>query len=195
MPDEVDIFGLPLDEYLEASASEEFGDSPNTRLANDDEALWTMRKLAVAQREIRRISRQAGVELERINAWYRANVIEAEDIVQACEELLGEYLIRVRADSADGIKSLTFPDGVISSRPVPNRVTVTDEAAFIAWAKNDALTEGWVRVKEEVALSKMKGLVDMDADNNRVFLAEVDETIPGLGVVKGGISTSIRIVE
>lgn len=197
MPDGLDIFGLPLDEYLEASAATEFTETSEEtpRLANDDEALWTMRRLAVAQREINRITRQAKAEIERINEWYRANVISAEDTVQTCEALLNEYLVRVRADSADGIKSLTFPDGVISSRPVPNRVEVLDADAFIAWAKDDVLTEEFVRVKEEVALNKLKGMVDMDPDNNRVLMATNGREIPGLGVVKGGISTSIRIVE
>lgn len=195
MPD-VDIFGLPLDEYLNV-ASRPDDDASNwtvTGLTNDDEALWTMRKLAQAQREIDRITRQAKVEIERIEAWYRANVMGAQDVVETCDKLLSEYLKKIRKESTDNIKSLTFPDGTISSRHADPKVAVTDDKAFIAWAKENAPHFDWVRVKEEVALSELKKMVDLDAENNRVLMTS-GEVIPGLGVTPGGITTSIQVAE
>jgi Bacteriophage Mu Gam like protein len=194
MPGEsVDIFGLPLGEYLEATT--EFADESRSEgITNDDEALWTMRKLAQAARQMSTITRQADAEIERIETWRRANVVGFEEVVEVCERLLGDYLVRVREDSADGRKMLTFPDGTVSSRIVADRAVVENVPEFIVWAKAGDHTE-WVRVKEEVSLANIKGNVDLDAANSRVLMAETGEVIPGLSVIPGGISTSIRLAD
>ena len=159
---------------------------------NEDEALWAMRRLAQAQRRIDEVKRQAKVELDRINGWVEANVVTHGREVDFFDIALSEYLVRVREDSADGRKSLDFPDGTVTSRVTPSKVAVLDADAFLAWAEANGHSD-WVRVKREADVATIKKVVDFDGDS--VVDPLTGSVIAGLQHTAGGISVSVKVAD
>mgnify|MGYP006277774943 CR=1 FL=1 len=191
---EVNPVALSLEEFLSSEATPEAfrSDAGSWAISNDDEALWAMRNLAVAQRRVDEVKRQAQIEIERINRWIQANLEQHNSSIAYFEGVLSTYLKRVRENSADGRKTLSFPDGTVNSRVTPSKVEVTDLDAFLAYAEANGLSE-WVRVKREANLSEIKKSVDYEAD------AVLDPTtglpIAGLAHIEGGLSVSVKVAE
>jgi phage host-nuclease inhibitor protein Gam len=184
---------LELGEYLDdAGKPEGFTSTEDTNFAvnNDDEALWAIRRLAVAQRRIDEVKRLAQIELDRINLWVSDKSRSSEHEIEYFERVLGEYLIRVRDNELDGRKKLDFPDGSISSRVSPPKVSVEDAEAFLAWADANGHEE-WVRVKREADVATIKKVVDFSGDS--VIDPVTGEVIAGLSHVEGGVTVSVKV--
>jgi len=197
MPNEVtttDPFDLTLDEYLASQGTPETFTTEQERFTinTEDEALWAMRRLAQAQRRIDEVKRLAKVELDRINAWVETNTVGNKRTVEFYETALSDYLVAVRENSADGRKSLDFPDGVVSSRISPSKVEVADIDAFLAWAESNNHSD-WVRVKREADVSTIKKVVDFAGDS--VVDPITGTTVAGLNHVEGGISVSVKVTD
>jgi len=185
---------MDLSEFLASEGQpERFVDTTaEFTINNDDEALWAMRRLAQAQRRIDEVKRQAQVELDRINAWVAANTSTHGREVDFFDLALSEYLVRVRENDADGRKSLDFPDGTVTSRITPSKVTVLDAEAFLAWAEANGHSE-WVRVKREADVATLKKVVDFDGDAVRDPITGA--VIAGLQHTEGGISVSVKVAD
>lgn len=184
---------LDLGEYLDdAGKPAGFTNTEDTTFAinNDDEALWAMRRLAVAQRRIDEVKRLAQIELDRINLWVSDKSRSSEHEIEYFERVLGEYLIRVRDNELDGRKKLDFPDGTISSRVSPPKVSVEDAEAFLAWAEANGHDE-WVRVKREADVATIKKVVDFSGDS--VIDPVTGEVVAGLSHVEGGVTVSVKV--
>lgn len=193
MISESEITVLSLEDYLTSSATPEgftYGEAFN--INNDDQALWAMRSLAQAQRRIDEVKRQAQVELDRINAWVEANTASLTGTVEYFDRILGDYLMRVREDEQDGRKSLSFPDGTVTSRVTQPKVEVTDLEAFLSWAEANGHAE-WVRVKREADLATIKKFVDFGESD--VLDPVTGEVIVGLSPIAGGINTSVKVAD
>jgi phage host-nuclease inhibitor protein Gam len=190
---EITITEMSLEDFLTSEATPEgfaFGEA--FTINNDDEALWAMRSLAKAQRRIDEVKRQAQIELDRINRWVEANVVGNTQTVEYFDRILGDYLMRVRENDADGRKSLSFPDGTVTSRVTQPKVEVTDLEAFLTWAESNGHAE-WVRVKREANLAEIKKGVDFE--ESAVLDPITGLPIDGLAPVAGGISTSTKVAE
>jgi len=184
---------LDLGEYLDdAGKPAGFTNTEDTTFAinNDDEALWAMRRLAVAQRRIDEVKRLAQLELDRINLWVSDKSRSSEHEIEYFERVLGEYLIRVRDNELDGRKKLDFTDGTISSRVSPPKVSVEDAEAFLAWAEANGHDE-WVRVKREADVATIKKVVDFSGDS--VIDPVTGEVVAGLSHVEGGVTVSVKV--
>ena len=182
-----------LEDFLATVGQPEGFDFSNAfAINNDDEALWAMRRLAQAQRRIDEVKRQAQVELDRINSWVEANTVANGQTVEYFERILGDYLMRVRENDADGRKSLDFPDGKVTSRVVAPKVEVTDLDLFLSWAEHNEKDE-WVRVKREANLAVIKQGVDYA--EGAVLDPTTGVAIEGLAPVEGGISTSVKVAD
>jgi len=185
---------VSLSEFLAAEGQpERFVDATSEfTINNEDEALWAMRRLAQAQRRIDEVKRQAKVEIDRINGWVEANTVTHGGEVEFFENALQEFLLRVREDSADGRKSLDFPDGTVTSRVTPSKVAVLDAEAFLAWAEANGHSD-WVRVKREADVATIKKVVDFDGDS--VVDPLTGSVIAGLQHTAGGISVSVKVAD
>ena len=182
-----------LEEFLASDGQPSgFDFSEAFSISNDDEALWAMRRLAQAQRRVDEVKRQAQIEIDRINRWILATVESDGRTVDYFERILGDYMMRVRESEVDGRKSLSFPDGAVTSRVVSPKVEVTDLDAFLNWAEANGHAE-WVRVKREANLSVIKQGVDYGTD--AVLDPVTGIAIDGLAPVEGGISTSVKVAE
>lgn len=193
MISENDITVLSLEDYLTSSATPEgFTYGEAFAINTDDEALWAMRSLAQAQRRIDEVKRQAQVEIDRINTWVEANTTSNQSTVDYFDRILGDYLMRVREDEQDGRKSLSFPDGTVTSRISQPKVEVADLDAFLEWAEANGHGE-WVRVKREANLAEIKKSVDFGEDE--VLDPVTGKPIVGLSPIAGGISTSVKVAD
>ena len=191
MPNE--MMEQSLEDFLATIGQPEGFDYGNAfAINNDDEALWAMRRLAQAQRRIDVVKAQAQVELDRINAWIEQNTVANGQTVEYFERILGDYLMRVRENDADGRKSLDFPDGKVTSRVVSPKVEVTDLDAFLTWAEANGHGD-WVRTKREANLAVIKQGVDYA--EGAVLDPTTGVAIDGLAPVEGGISTSVKVSE
>jgi hypothetical protein len=194
MSDIIDLSNIPLEEFLVQDGAPEGWvlDAEGFAISNDDEALWAVRRLAQAQRRVDEVKRQAQVEVDRIQRWVEANLGTHNGTIRYLEGVLTNYLVRVRENTADGRKSLTFPDGVVTSRVASSKVEVTDLDAFLAWAEANG-HEDWVRVKREANLSLIKKGVDFEAD--AVLDPLSGSPIEGLAHIAGGLSVSVKVAE
>lgn len=190
-----DIIDMSLDEFLVAEATPS-DYVPEARegfaISTDDEALWAMRNLAQAQRRLDEVKRQAQIEIDRITRWVTANAESQNREIAYFENILSSYILRVREDSADGRKSLSFPDGVVNSRVTPSKVEVTDLDAFLAYAEANGHAD-WVRVKREAVLANIKKSVDFEGD--AVLEPTTGTPIAGLTHIEGGLSVSVKVAE
>jgi len=187
-----DIVDVSLEDFLaQAGQPQGFVEADGAfSITNDDEALWAMRRLAQAQRRIDAVKAQAQVEIDRINAWVEANTTDNKATVDYFDRILGDYLMTVRENEADGRKSLDFPDGTVSSRATQPKVAVEDLEAFLAWADANGHAE-WVRVKREADIATIKKVVDLS--DAGVVDPATGEVIEGLSFVEGGVSTTVKV--
>lgn len=184
--------GVSLDEYMVIDgAPERFVENDRTfSVNNDDEALWLMRQLAHRQRRIDEVMRQATIERERIDRWVAANTESNKRNVALFDEMLGAYLLRCRFDESDGRKSMSFPDGKVSSRETPDTIDVEDLDAFVVWAEENG-HENWIRVKKEADKKALKDAVDFS--ESIVLDPITGEIVEGLKRVVGGYSTATKV--
>ena len=186
---------LSLSDHLtSAGQPTTFVDTADTTFAinNDDEALWAMRRLAVAQRRIDEVNRLAHIEIERITRWVADNTSSAHNEIEYFDKVLTNYLIRVRENEQDGRKKLDFPDGTVTSRITPDKVAVDDAEAFLAWAEANGHSE-WVRVKREADVATIKKVVDYS--DGAVIDPLTGQVVAGLSRVEGGVSVSIKVAD
>lgn len=167
------------------------GFDERTFVINDEgQATWAMRKLAVSQRRIDVLKRQAQEEVARIERWVASATKSDQTTVEYFSGALEGYMRRIRLD--DGRKSLSLPDGTVKSREVAEKVKVEDLDVFLKWAEQTGHLD-WVRVKQEADLATMKSKVFYSG--GCVVDGATGETIDGLSHVPASISVSVEVSE
>jgi phage host-nuclease inhibitor protein Gam len=182
----------PLDVFqLRDAQPEEF--EKRTFVINDEsQAAWAMRKLAVAQRRIDQVRRQAQDEMDRITRWVEYATKSDQATVDYFSECLSSYIKRLRLE--DGRKSLSLPDGNVKSREVPEKLKVDDLDAFLKWVdESPELAKKWTRTKREPDVSAIKS--EVVYSNGLVVDNATGETIAGLSHVEGSISVTVEVSE
>jgi phage host-nuclease inhibitor protein Gam len=176
---------MELEEFqLSDGEPEEFNE--RTFVINDEsQALWAMRKLAVSQRRIDTVQRQAKDEIDRVAAWVEQATRADKVTVLYFEEILTSYMLRLRDE---GRKSLILPDGEIKSRETPSRAVVEDLDVFIKWAKESH--PEFIRTKEEADLNAMK---QVSMAGGGMYMTLDGEVIEGIKAVEGSVSVSFDI--
>jgi len=181
-----------LEDFLAQDGQPEDFGSDDYAIKNDDEALWAVRRIAQSQRRIDEVKRQAQIELDRINRWVEENTVGNQRVVDYFERIVGEYLVRIREDEQDGRKSLDFPDGKVTSRNTPSKVSVSDLDSFLEWAESNGHSD-WVRIKREADVSTIKKVVDFNGEE--VIDPITGAVISGLSHTEGGVSVSVKVSE
>jgi phage host-nuclease inhibitor protein Gam len=176
---------MELEEFqLSDGEPEEFNE--RTFVINDEsQALWAMRKLAVSQRRIDTVQRQAKDEIDRVAAWVEQATRADKVTVLYFEEILTSYMLRLRDE---GRKSLILPDGEIKSRETPSRAVVEDLDVFIKWAKESH--PEFIRTKEEADLNAMK---QVSMAGGGMYMTLDGEVVEGIKAVEGSVSVSFDI--
>ena len=176
---------MELEEFqLSDGEPEEFNE--RTFVINDEsQALWAMRKLAVSQRRIDTVQRQAKDEIDRVAAWVEQATRADKVTVLYFEKILTSYMLRLRDE---GRKSLILPDGEIKSRETPSRAVVEDLEVFIKWAINSGHPE-LIRLKQEPDLKAVKAF----SANGETYTTPDGEIVEGIKAVEGSVSVSFYI--
>ena len=179
-----------LNEFQLSDAEPEDFYSPSFVIEDESKAVWAMRKLAVSQRRIDTVNRQAQDEVARIERWVVQSTRSDRATVDYFSEVLGNYVKRLRED---GQKSLSLPDGTVKSREIPEKVKVDDLDVFLKWAEQAGHGYGWVRVKKEADLTAIKAAVTFDGDS--VIDSENGVVIAGLSHVPSSVSVTFEVSE
>jgi histone H3/H4 len=162
----------------------------NTYVVNDDQdAIWAMRNLAQAQRHIDKVAREAAQEKERIDRWQVHATKTAQTTVRYFTNVLQNYVVRVR--ESEGRKSISLPDGELSSRAIPAKAQVADLDLFLKWASDNR--PQWIRVKQEADLSAIREHVTFTGDE--VLDSETGEVVEGLQHIEEAVSVQVKVVE
>lgn len=179
-----------LADFLNADALPENFDAKTFIVNDESQAVWAMRNLATAQRRIDTVERLANEEHERIDRWVEYATKTQKNIVQYFTSALESYMLRLREE--EDRKSLSLPDGDITSRSIPDKAAVSDLGVFLKWAQESGHSQ-WVRIKQEADLAALKDHVEFNGDE--VIDSDTGETIDGLLHIEGAISVSIKVSE
>jgi phage host-nuclease inhibitor protein Gam len=181
---------IDLSDFLIEDATPENFD-PLTFIVNDDgEAAWAMRNLATASRRIDAIEKQANEEAERIERWVAYATKSHRETAKYFKDALESYMIRIREQ--EDRKSLSLPDGDISSRSIQAKAAVSDLGVFLKFCEETGRNQ-WVRIKKEADLSALKDHVEFDGDT--VLDADSGEVIDGLVHIEGAVSVNVKVSE
>ena len=173
-----------LDDALEQSQF----DFANFSIESLNAAQWALRKLGSARAKIAEATQLANDEKARIDAWLEDATKGPRDDERFFENSLKAYMVRVREET--GEKSISLPNGELSSRSLPAKAQVTDLATFIKWCHNNG-RESWVRVKEDANLSELKEFVAIDGD--MVVDTQSGEVIDGLAGIEADVSVKVDV--
>lgn len=155
-----------------------------------DEVDWCAQKAAEADHEYRQAVAAAQRQQEKIQAWLADAKTRRDDRVGFFEMHAANYLARLRADELErGVKpdkltkTLKLPSGGrVQARQQPEKVTVLDEEAALAWAEANAAQ--LVRVKKSLALAEVKK-----------HIKDTGELPAGIELEPGGIKLSLSLPE
>lgn len=123
-------------------------------------ATWAMSKYAAAAAHVAEVRALADDARRRIAEWEQAQRQRADASLAFFGWHLEQYALGERDATMDRVKSVTLIDGQVKTRATAERVVVVDDAAVIAWAKAADLPDV-VRVKEEVAVTALRGAVQI----------------------------------
>lgn len=167
------------------------------RLDSDRMASWAARKRAAAEDRIREVQELAAAEVDRITAWAESQITTPARDMAFFDTVLLDYARRQREELDR--KSVSTPYGTVKSKEVPATYEVTDEAAFLVWAK--ANRPELVQTVEKVSKVELKKRVAIDvqevstedeeapvATMSTVTDTETGEVLPGLTAVPARIT-------
>jgi phage host-nuclease inhibitor protein Gam len=161
-------------------------------IENLESANRAMRKLAAAQKRIDERTELVMNEARRLSDW--ANVANKSDQrdVTFFGESLKAYVLKLREETHGETKSLSLPDGEITSRSIPAKAQVTDLEVFKKWCYDNG-REAWIRTKETESanLEALKGDVEFSGD--LVVDAASGQVIDGLSYVEADIAVSVKL--
>ena len=161
-------------------------------IENLESANRAMRKLAAAQKRIDERTELVMNEARRLSDW--ANVANKSDqaTVTFFENSLKAYVIKLREETHGETKSLSLPDGEISSRTINAKAEVVDKDLFLKWCENNERGQ-WVRVTLSPDLSALKGEVEFSGD--LVVDSLTGESIDGLVAIEADIAVSVKLAK
>ena len=159
-------------------------------IENLESANRAMRKLANAQARIEAKRELALKEAAKISDWFNTSTKSDADTVRFFEESLKNYMMKVRAET--GEKSISLPDGEVSSRTINAKAEVVDKDLFLKWCENNERGQ-WVRVTLSPDLSALKGEVEFSGDLCIDTLT--GEIVEGLLAIEADIAVSVKLAK
>ena len=184
------IEDVSLDDFMLIDGAPIMFDQSTYVVNDDSDAIWAMRNLAQAQRHIDKVAREAAEEKERIDRWEKHATKTAQTTLTYFRNVLENYMVRVR--ESEGRKSISLPDGEISSRAISAKAQVSDLGVFLKFCEESGRNQ-FVRIKKEADLSALKDHVTVSGD--LVLDSETGEVLEGLQAIEEAVSVSVKVVE
>lgn len=167
-----------LDDYLNGDYDAQIAGETSVRISTDTDATRAMHKYASLAKQRQANDAIAEAEIDRITAW---NAEVNRPIIGQMEFLQGileSYALHVRA--AEGRKTVSLPYGKVATREVKPKWTVTDKAAFEAWAWRNGYADTLLRTKTEPELNTIKEYLVLTEDGD--LMTPSGEPVPGITV-------------
>lgn len=169
-------------------------DKPRFEITDDSKASWAFRKIAAHQAEIARCRELADDERARIDQWEEDACRTPRRKIANLEAMLTAYA-ETLIDADPKRRKWSTPGGDIIQRKGRDKIEVTDEEAFIAWAlgyapeavKIEPRTSKLGAVPDELTVDA-KGKPTVEGQRSRLVLgADVPEplVVPGVAYVVG----------
>lgn len=139
---------------------------------DEGEIVRALGRLARIRRRVEQDRQLADAQIEHTRAWLAGRLALHDRAARWHEDLLARYhAARLATDPK--AKTLHYPTGTLRARKAAGRVTVTDEAAFLAWAPDDL-----VRVTRRPALTAIRKATVPGPDG--VAVTADGEPVPGV---------------
>ena len=180
-----------LHEYL---ASEEI-DYATFSIESLNGAIFALRRLALAQEKIESAKAIADAEKAKIDDWVEMSTRVARESSLFFEQALKDFMARVREESVakigerDATKSISLPNGELTSRAIPAKAQVTDEELFVKWCLANH-RESWIRTKESANLAALKDEVNFVGD---LVVDSSGVVIEGLTAIEADVSVTVKV--
>lgn len=148
----------------------------------DKTAIWALRKLADAEREVRRCTELHADERERIDEWLDHATRSPLRTIEFMRAALIDYRHRLEDEKPDLPPTYKLPHGTITRRSQPMRVVIDDLGEFCDWAlANDRNLLKFTPAKTPLATYRHT----LGDDPGESKLATEDgEPIPGVRIVR-----------
>lgn len=146
-------------------------------IADDNAAVWALRKLRTARTELDRIEALHAAETERLDAWATDASATPAKTVDAMTYLLTEYRRRLEAENPGRPGGYKLPGGVLKRAKATPRLTITDVADLADWC--EAHAPDLVTTETKVSASGVKKLIEHD-ELGRWVDPTTGEVIPGV---------------
>ena len=163
-------------------------------VTDDGAAEWAMAKYAVLHAERERLLDQAAAYHARIDLWIEEARRPLDRRLEFFRGALEDYARR-RREADPRARTLVLPSGRVSSRSVPAKVTVADEAEVLRWARlHLADAEYQAVVRESVRLTDLRRVVRItESDEGTVVRGEDGFPVAGVVVEPEHVSVSVQV--
>jgi len=156
-------------------------------VTDDFKADWALRKYKAYQSRIELNEQLAEKERQRINNWVQQENEKIKDKQSFFESHLIAYAIKER-DESDR-KTISLPNGTISTRQGSDSPVIEDKENLIKWAKSNNHEEV-IKVKEEIDLIELKKHIVIDGE--KAIWKDTGEIVQGVSVKNGKLSLKIN---
>lgn len=174
--------GAPTDAQIQDSADSDlvtamphvFHEVATWAVDSDGAAEWAMARLSAAQEERSALEAQAAEWARRIQTWFTKAAGPLDRTISFFSAHLEAYALRERARTGGKRKSVALPSGKIGTVERGPKVTVTDEAKVIAWAKSHLAGPDRIAVvkqSESVLLTGLRQVVVLHEVPTRVVFS------------------------
>ena len=164
---------------------EESNHSEGFKVTDDFKADWALRKYRAYEERIKLNEQLAEKERNRIRDWLDKSNKQIAQKQEFFEQHLIAYAIEERKKDR---KTISLPNGVISTRQGNDAPVIEDKESLLSWAKSNSKTE-IIKVKEDVDLAEFKKHVVVDGE--KVIWADTGEIVQGVSVRDGKLSLKI----
>lgn len=139
---------------------------------DEESIVRALGRLARIRRRVEQDRTLAEAQIAHTRGWLDERLATHDRAARWHEEMLARYHA-ARLDRDPRAKTLRYPTGTLRARKAGGGVTVTDEAAFLAWAPDDL-----VRVTRRPALSAIRKATVPGPDG--VAVTADGEPVPGV---------------
>lgn len=158
------------------------------KVTDDYKADWALRKYRSYQERIELNASLADKERKRIEDWLTSENEKLQQKQSFFENHLIAYAIGER-DKNDR-KTISLPNGTISTRQGSDAPTIEDKESVIGWLKENNHVDV-IKVKEELDLTEFKKQIVIDGE--KVIWKDTGEIVQGVSVKNGKLSLKIVI--
>ncbi len=164
---------------------EESNHSEGFKVDDDYKADWALRKFRAFEERMKINEQLADKERKRIQDWLDKTNEGLKQKQAFFEQHLISYAIEERKKDR---KTISLPNGVISTRQGNDAPVIEDKENLLSWAKANNKTE-IIKVKEDIDSNEFKKHVVVDGE--KVIWADTGEIVQGVSVRDGKLSLKI----